>query len=161
MCIRDRVKGAVTMHYPFPIGVTTVGRVITPARGRVMYIAATTGTSATNRVEAMVRNAVCGVIAAKACGLACPRVGIANIDGARQTEKLLRRLAAGGYPLSFAESGRADGGCLMRGNDILTGAADVLVCDSLTGNLIIKMLAAFQSGGDYEAVGWGLSLIHI
>lgn len=150
-----KVKGAVTMHYPFPIGVTTVGRVITPARGRVMYIAATTGTSATNRVEAMVRNAVCGVIAAKACGLACPRVGIANIDGARQTEKLLRRLAAGGYPLSFAESGRADGGCLMRGNDILTGAADVLVCDSLTGNLIIKMLAAFQSGGDYEAVGWG------
>ena len=28
------IDGAVTMHYPFPIGVSTVGRSITPALGR-------------------------------------------------------------------------------------------------------------------------------
>ena len=38
------VDGAVTMHFPFPIGVSTVGRVITPAKGREMFIATTTGT---------------------------------------------------------------------------------------------------------------------
>ena len=41
---------AVTMHYPFPIGVSTVGKVITPAKGRPMYIANTTGTSESRRL---------------------------------------------------------------------------------------------------------------
>lgn len=36
------VDGAVTMHYPFPIGVSTVGRAVTPGRGKPMYIATTT-----------------------------------------------------------------------------------------------------------------------
>ena len=36
---------AVTMHFPFPIGVSTVGRVVTPARGKSMFLATTTGTS--------------------------------------------------------------------------------------------------------------------
>ncbi len=43
----------------------------------------------------------------------------------------------------------------MRGNDILTGTADVMVMDSLTGNVVIKMLSAFQSGGSYETMGYG------
>src|SRR5699024_8602357 len=30
------VDGAVTMHFPFPIGVSTVGRVVTPACGKEM-----------------------------------------------------------------------------------------------------------------------------
>lgn len=33
---------AVTMHFPFPIGVSTVGRVVTPARGKSMFLATTT-----------------------------------------------------------------------------------------------------------------------
>lgn len=149
------VDGAVTMHYPFPIGVSTVGRAVTPGRGRAMYLATTTGTASTDRVEGMVRNAIYGIIAAKAGGWRHPTVGIANIDGARQAETALKKLASAGYPIHFAESARADGGCVMRGNDILLGTPDVLVTDPLTGNLLIKMLTAFNSGGGYEATGWG------
>ncbi len=43
----------------------------------------------------------------------------------------------------------------MRGNDVLQGSADVLVTDSLTGNVIMKMLSAFSTGGSYEASGFG------
>ncbi|MCL2162949.1 MAG: glycine/sarcosine/betaine reductase complex component C subunit alpha [Oscillospiraceae bacterium] len=150
-----KADGAVTMHYPFPVGVATVGRVATPARGKVVYLATTTGTSATTRVEGMVRNAVAGVIAAKACGNAQPLVGIANLDGAALVESDLKKLASGGYPMSFAKSERSDGGCILRGNDILAGTADVIITDSLTGNIIIKMLSAFTTGGSYESVGWG------
>lgn len=150
-----QVDGAVTMHYPFPIGVSTVGRAVTPGKGKEMYIATTTGTSSTDRVEGMVKNAVYGIIAAKACGNPNPTVGIANIDGARQCETALKKLAENGYPINFAVSARADGGMVMRGNDVLTGSADIMVTDPLTGNLIIKMLAAFNAGGSYEAAGWG------
>lgn len=149
------VDGAVTMHYPFPIGVSTVGRTVTPGRGKVMYIANTTGTSSTDRVESMVKNAIYGIISAKACGIKNPTVGIANVDGARQCEIALKKMVANGYPITFADSARADGGCVMRGNDILTGSADIMVTDSLTGNLFIKLLAAFTTGGSYEATGWG------
>jgi len=147
--------GAVTMHYPFPIGVSTVGRVVTPGMGRPMYIATTTGTSSSNRVEGMIKNAIYGVVAAKACGLREPTVGILNVDGARQTEGALKELGAKGYEISFASSGRSDGGCVMRGNDLLTGVCDVLVTDPLTGNILVKTLSSFTTGGSYESVGWG------
>src|SRR5690554_5809044 len=39
------IGSCVTMHYNFPIGVSTVGRVMTPGRGREMFLATTTGTS--------------------------------------------------------------------------------------------------------------------
>jgi len=149
------IDGAVTMHFPFPIGVSTVGRVITPAKGREMFIATTTGTSSTDRTVGMIRNAVYGIITAKACGIEEPTVGILNVDGARQTEAALKKMAANGYPIHFAESARADGGCVMRGNDVLMGTPDVLVCDSLTGNIVVKMLASYTSGGNYEAAGCG------
>lgn len=149
------IDGAVTMHYPFPIGVSTVGRAVTPGRGREMFLANTTGTSSTDRVCGMVRNAVYGVIAAKACGISRPTVGIANIDGARQTEKALLALKEKGYALDFAESERADGGLVMRGNDLLAGSADVMVMDPLTGNLMSKIFSSFSTGGSYEAVGYG------
>ncbi len=149
------VDAAVTMHYPFPIGVSTVGRVITPGRGKEMFIANTTGTSSADRIEGMIKNAVYGIIAAKACGVQDPSVGILNVDGARQTEKALKELADGGYPIRFAESARADGGCVMRGNDLLQGSPDIMVTDSLTGNVLVKTLSAFQTGGSYEAVGCG------
>lgn len=152
---KGEVDAAVTMHYPFPIGVSTVGRVITPGMGREMFIANTTGTSSADRIEGMIKNAVYGIIAAKACGVADPSIGILNVDGARQTEKALKELADGGYPIRFAESSRADGGCVMRGNDLLQGSPDIMVTDSLTGNVLVKMMSAFQTGGSYEATGYG------
>jgi hypothetical protein len=152
---KGEVDAAVTMHYPFPIGVSTVGRVVTPAKGKEMFIANTTGTSSADRIEGMIKNAVYGIITAKACGVADPSVGILNVDGARQTEKALKELAEGGYPIRFAESSRADGGCVMRGNDLLQGSPDIMVTDSLTGNVLVKMMSAFQTGGSFEASGYG------
>ena len=155
MLNNHEVDGAVTMHYPFPIGVSTVGRAITPAKGREMFIANTTGTSSSDRIEGMIKNAVSGIIAAKACGVGNPTVGILNVDGARQTEMALNQLKANGYEFTWAESARADGGAVMRGNDVLEGTPDVLVTDSLTGNVLVKMLAAFTTGGSFESTGFG------
>ena len=149
------VDGAVTMHYPFPIGVSTVGRAVTPSFGKEMYIANTTGTSSTDRVQGMIRNAIYGIITAKTCGCSDPTVGILNVDGARQTEMALKELDENGYHISFAESSRADGGCVMRGNDVLRGTPDIMVTDSLTGNILIKMLSSYTTGGSYEAMGYG------
>ena len=149
------VDGAVTMHYPFPIGVSTVGRVVTPARGKQMFVANTTGTSSTDRIEGMIKNTISGIITAKACGVAEPTVGILNVDGARQAEMALNKLKDGGYPLHWATSARADGGAVLRGNDVLLGTPDVMVMDSLTGNVMVKMLSSFTTGGTFEATGYG------
>jgi len=154
--LRDKmIDAAVTMHYNFPVGVATVGRMYTPGRGREMFLATTTGTAATDRVEAMVRNAVAGIIAAKACGKPNPTVGILNVDGARQVERILKALQADGYQFSFAGSRREDGGAVMRGNDLLAGTPDVMVMDTLTGNVLAKVFSAYTTGGDYEASGFG------
>ena len=150
-----KIDGAVTMHYPFPTGVSTVGRAVTPGIGKEMFIANTTGTSSTDRIEGMVKNAIYGIITAKACGYTEPTIGILNVDGARQTEKALKKLQANGYPIHFAESSRSDGGCVMRGNDVLRGTPDILVTDSLTGNVLSKMLSSYTTGGSYEAQGFG------
>ncbi|MGL5316422.1 MAG: glycine/sarcosine/betaine reductase complex component C subunit alpha [Peptostreptococcaceae bacterium] len=149
------IDAAVTMHYNFPIGVSTVGRVVTPARGTEMILATTTGTSATNRIEAMVRNAISGIATAKSIGIKSPKVGILNLDGARQVEKCLKELKDNGYDIEFADSIRADGGCVMRGNDLLAGAPDVMVCDTLSGNIFMKVFSSYTTGGDYEASGYG------
>lgn len=155
MLSNKEVYGAVTMHYPFPIGVSTVGRVITPAAGRKMYLATTTGTSSVNRVEGMIKNAIYGIVTAKACGVSEPLVGILNVDGARQTEIALQKLKENGYDIRFASSGRSNGGMIMRGNDLLTASADVMVMDSLTGNVLSKLLSAYTTGGKYESLGYG------
>ncbi len=149
------IQACVTLHYNFPIGVSTVGRVITPGIGKEMFLATTTGTSDTERTKAMVRNAVAGIIAAKSCGIEKPTVGILNIDGARQVEKALKHFKDNGFDIEFAESQRADGGIVMRGNDLLMGSCDVMVTDSLTGNLLMKMFGSFTSGGNYETTGFG------
>ncbi len=148
-------QAAIAMHYPFPIGVATVGKLVAPATGKSIYLATTTGTSSTDRVEAMVLNAVAGIATAKADGLANPTVGLLNLDGTRQVENILKQLQNQGYPLQFAASGRSDGGAVMRGNDVLTASQDVLVTDSLTGNVLTKLLSAYSSGGSYETVGAG------
>lgn len=149
------IQGCVTLHYPFPIGVSTVGRVIAPSTGKEMYIATTTGTTSSNRLEAMVKNAINGIATAKACGNDNPTVGILNIDGANTVERALKGLKENGYEFSFSKSQRADGTITMRGNDLLMGTPDVMVCDSLTGNLLMKLFSAYQTGGNYEAVGYG------
>lgn len=152
---KGEVDGAVTMHFPFPIGVSTVGRAVTPAKGREMFIANTTGTSSADRIEGMIKNAVYGIITAKATGIQNPTVGILNVDGARQTEMALNQLKEGGYDFQWATSARADGGAVLRGNDVLQGTPDVLVTDSLTGNVLIKMLSAYTTGGSFESAGYG------
>ena len=150
-----KADAAVTLHYNFPLGVSTVGRVVTPARGKPMFIATTTGATASDRVEAMVLNAVAGIAVAKSMGIPRPRLGVLNVEGARQVERILKNLAAQGYSIEFSQSVRSDGGSVLRGNDLLTGSADVVVCDTLTGNLLMKLFSAFTSGGTYETLGWG------
>lgn len=149
------LEGAVALHYPFPVGVTTMGRVFTPARGKPMILASSTGISAPQRACAMLRNAVYGLAAAKAMGIAEPTLGVLNLDAAPQVMRALSRMAEKGYALRFGQSVRKDGGALLRGNDILAGAVDVCVCDTLTGNVLAKVFAAFGTGGGYEATGWG------
>ena len=149
------LEGAVALHYPFPVGVTTMGRVFTPARGKPMILASSTGISAPQRACAMLRNAVYGLAVAKAMGIAEPTLGVLNLDAAPQVMRALSRMAEKGYALRFGQSVRKDGGALLRGNDILAGAVDVCVCDTLTGNVLAKVFAAFGTGGGYEAAGWG------
>ncbi|TCO79466.1 glycine/sarcosine/betaine reductase complex component C subunit alpha [Marinisporobacter balticus] len=149
------IQACVTMHYNFPIGVSTVGRVVTPGFGKEIFLATTTGTSSAHRTEAMVKNALYGIITAKAMGTPEPTVGILNLDGARQVERALKELSANGYKINFAESIRADGGAVMRGNDLLSGTADIMVNDTLTGNIMMKVFSSFTTGGSYEALGYG------
>jgi betaine reductase len=150
-----RIEGAVALHFPFPLGVTTIGRVLTPGRGKDMIIASTTGTSATQRGEAMLRNAIYGIATAKALGNNAPTVGILNVDTAQPVFRALQRMRERGYNINFGASVRKDGGAVLRGNDILVGAVDVCVTDTLTGNVLMKMFSSFTSGGSYETAGWG------
>jgi hypothetical protein len=155
MLDNQNLDACVTMHYSFPIGVSTVGKVVTPGRGKEMFIATTTGTSATQRSEAMIKNALHGIIVSKAMGIEKPSLGILNLDGARQVERALKALISNGYDIDFAESMRSDGGSVMRGNDLLCGTADVMVMDTLTGNIMMKLLSSYTTGGNYEAIGYG------
>ncbi|WP_299012846.1 glycine/sarcosine/betaine reductase complex component C subunit alpha [uncultured Photobacterium sp.] len=150
-----KIDGCVTLHYAFPLGVSTMGKVVTPGIGREMIIASTTGTTDTNRQAALLKNTIYGIALAKASGIEKPTVGVLNIDGAALCERSLRELAEAGYDINFAESARADGGIAMRGNDLLQGTPDVMVTDSLTGNLLMKMFSSFTTGGSYEASGFG------
>jgi hypothetical protein len=153
LLLSGELGAAVTMHYNFPIGVSTVGRAISPAWGKKIFIANTTGTSDTRRTAALIKNAISGIAVAKACGNPAPTVGLLNLDGARQTERALYKLQEGGYDIRFGTSERADGGMVMRGNDLLQASSDIMVMDSLTGNVLIKLLSAYSSGGVYEALG--------
>ncbi|MFN2339914.1 MAG: glycine/sarcosine/betaine reductase complex component C subunit alpha [Halanaerobium sp.] len=151
----NELDAAVTLHYSFPLGVSTVGRVVTPGQGKEMLIATTTGTTATDRVPAMLKNTIYGIATAKSLGIEKPTVGILNVEGARLVEKNLQKLKENGYDFEFATSVRADGGSVMRGNDLLLGTPDVMVTDTLTGNMLMKIFSAFNTGGQYEAVGYG------
>jgi betaine reductase len=120
-----------------------------------MILASTTGTSAVNRGEAMLRNAVYGIAVAKSLGIGEPTVGILNVDTAQPVFRALSHLSERGYKVKFGSSVRKDGGAVLRGNDVLAGAVDVCVTDTLTGNVLMKMFSSFNTGGSYEATGWG------
>lgn len=150
-----RIAAAVALHYPFPLGVTTIGRVLTPSRGRAMFIASTTGASSTDRLEGMVRNAVYGIALSRAMGIKDPSLGILNVDGANLAFRALAKLRDKGFPVNFGSSVRKDGGAILRGNDILAGSVDICVTDTLTGNVLMKMFSSFTTGGSYESTGWG------
>lgn len=150
--------GAVTLHYNFPLGVATVAQVHSVATGRQMVLASTTGTSDIRRSAAMVRNTVAGLAMADALGITDPSVGVLNVDDAPAAKRLLTRLGEAGFPLRFACSEREDGGALMRGNDLIRATPDVMVCDTLTGNLLIKLFSAGQSGGEVETLGSGYGI---
>ena len=150
-----RIKGAVALHYPFPLGVATVGMIHTPAKGKPLIISTSTGTSSTNRVEAMILNAIYGIAVAKAKGIKDPTVGILNVDGAQLVYRSLKKLAEQGYGITFGSSVRQDGGPILRGNDLISGAVDVCVTDTLTGNVLVKVFGAYNTGGNYESLGWG------
>ncbi len=147
------LHGAVTFHYPFPIGVTTVGHRKAGYSGKDLFISSTTGTSSTSRVEALVLNGIYGQAAARAYGLIDPVVGFLNLDGAAIARKTFSRLIDNGYQCRLGVSARGD--ILLRGNDVLGGTVDVLVCDSLTGNVITKLLGSYENHGAVETSGSG------
>ena len=147
------VDSAVTFHYPFPLGTATVGHMKAPGSGRDIFIASTTGITDTDRVEALIRNAVAGIAAAKAWGIGAPSVGLLNLEGARAALAGLKRLKAAGWSINLTSSARGDE--LLRGSDIIAGTADVIVCDTLSGNAFIKMLGCYGSGGKLETSGSG------
>ena len=147
------IDSAVTFHYPFPLGTATVGLAKAPGSGRDIFIASTTGISDTDRSAALVRNAVAGIAAAKAWGIPEPTIGLLNLDGARRAMNELKQLASAGWNINIVRSARGDE--LLRGNDIIAGTADVIVCDTLSGNAFLKMLAGFSSGGMLEVEGSG------
>lgn len=149
------IQGAVALHYPFPVGVTTIGRVVTPARGKALMVASTTGTSSGQAPEALILNAIYGRAAARSLGMEEPTLGLLNISGANPALRALNTLKDNGYPIKFGSSRRADGGAVLRGNDLLNPSVDICVCDSLTGNVLMKLFSAWNTGGAYEALGWG------
>ena len=130
-----------------------MGRVEAPANGKDLFIATTTGTSSTDRIQAMVKNAIYGIATAKAAGIINPTVGILNIDGARAVERALNKMKANGYSFTWAESLRSDGGAVMRGNDLLAASPDVMVMDSLTGNVLMKMFSSYSTGATMKLLG--------
>ena len=43
----------------------------------------------------------------------------------------------------------------MRGNDLLAGVPDIMVSDTLTGNILMKIFSSYTTGGSYESQGYG------
>ena len=147
------IDSAVTFHYPFPVGTATVGLVTAPGSGKDMFIASTTGISDTVKADSLIKNAVAGIAAAKAMGNSSPSVGILNLEGARAALLGLKKLKSNDYPINLVPSARGDE--LLRGNDLVAGTADVVVCDTLSGNVFMKMFAGMASGGMTEVSGRG------
>ena len=149
------IDGALAMHYAFDMGVASVGKLISPSRGNAFYLAATTGNSATQRVEALIRNTIAGIAVAKTDGILEPKVGLLNLEGSLVAKRALDELVANGYPIKWVTSLREGKDILLRGNDLLSGEVDVVIADSLTGNILVKLLTSYINGGKKEILGYG------
>ncbi len=99
---------------PVSLGVTTIGRVVTPGKGKPMILASSTGTSAVYRVEAMVRNTLYGIAALQSPpGIENPTVGILNVEGAQLVFKALNSLREK-LPDRLRRERRKDSGAVLR-----------------------------------------------
>ena len=103
----------------------------------------------------MILNALYGTAVAKARGIEDPKVGILNVDGAQIVYRSLKQLEENGYEIAFGSTVRQEGGSILRGNDLIAGSVDVCVTDTLTGNVLVKVFSAYNTGGNYESLGWG------
>ena len=94
MLANGEVDGAVTMHFPFPIGVSTVGRCSDTGKGKRNVRSKYNRNIQCrpyrrNDQKCDLRNHRCKSL----WQLHNPTVGILNVDGARQTEKALKEAA--------------------------------------------------------------------
>lgn len=151
----QEVDGALAMHYNFARGVASVGKLISPSTGKSFYLATTTGYSAPQRIEALIKNVIAGIAVAKADGILEPSVGLLNLEGSLVAKRGLDELVANGYSINWATSSRKDKDILLRGNDLLSGEADVIIADSLCGNILVKIFSSYLNGGKKEIIGYG------
>jgi len=149
------IDGGLAMHYTFTKGIASVGKIISPYNGNTLYLATTTGYSASQRIEALIRNVIAGIAVAKTGGIIEPKVGLLNLEGAARAKRALLELIDKGYFFIFSASLRKNQGDLLRGNDLLSGEFDVVVTDSLNGNILVKILSAYTTGGKKEILGYG------
>lgn len=150
------IKAAVTMNYNFPVGVSTVGKYISPSTGMPVYISATAGLSSQGKISCLIKNAINGIIVAKATGVKKPSIGMLNVEGAGIAKKILCEIIKSGYEIDLGQSIRyKEEDVILRGNDLINPNVDVIVCDTLTGNMIIKFFSTYASGGNFEATGHG------
>jgi len=149
------VDGALAMHYAFDMGLSSVAKLTSTFKENNFYLATTTGNSASQRIEALIRNTIAGIAVAKADGIWNPKVGLLNLEGSFIARRALDELVNNGYSINWVTSSRKDENILLRGNDLLSGEADVIVVDSLTGNILVKVLSSYISGGKKEILGYG------
>jgi len=149
------IDGGLAMHYTFTKGIASVGKIISPYNGNTLYLATTTGYSASQRIEALIRNVIAGIAVAKTGGIIEPKVGLLNLEGAAIAKRALLELIDKGYFFKLSASLRKNQGDLLRGNDLLSGEFDVVVTDSLNGNILVKILSAYTTGGKKEILGYG------
>lgn len=154
-----KIDACVTMNYNFPVGVSTVGKYISPALGRQVYLASTSGLSSHNKIKNLVRNMVNGLAVAKTYGIKQPTIGIMNTEGVKIAKSVVEDIINSGYEIKMGESIRyKDEALILRGNDVINPEVDVIVCDSLMGNMLIKIFSTYSSGGNFESVGHGYGI---
>lgn len=127
------LDAAVTMHYSFPIGVSTVGRGDARVWARHVYcLHHRDERHRARQLHAEKRR----FRDRRGQGVRKRRANGRYFEPGRRPPGGARAesLGIGGYPIAFTESARADGGVVMRGNDLLQGVPDIMVMDSLTGN---------------------------
>ena len=114
------------------VGRPTIGALIPTARGRALLVDA--GTNVDCKPRHLLEFAVMGSIYVSAMlGTSNPSVGLLNIgeEESKGNEAVLEAHALlKNSKLNFAGN--------VEGRDILTGAADVIVCDGFVGNVLLK-----------------------